>query len=161
MGTRVLGLGLESQSCWTWVPHILTRTRLETCRTRLELLDSANLAKLCRWRFDLCLPNQQCWNTWKRNGDRPTIYGERPTVYSTQLCYVLLRYFLKLVITVEDPLCYRAVKFPLLGTRIRTRATNPWTQTRNLLDSDLTWDMQDTGLKKTWTRCNAEQNIYW
>ena len=55
----------------------------------------------------------------------------------------------------------RAGKFPLPGSRIRTRATNTWTRTRNLLDSDslsspaqqdsdLTQDMQDSD--STWTQ---------
>ena len=42
MGTRVLGLGLESRSCWTrtWVLHIWTRTRDMRTRTRLGLRPS-------------------------------------------------------------------------------------------------------------------------
>ena len=44
--------------------------------------------------------------------------------------------------------CTRAVKFWLLGTQIQTRATNTWTLTRNLLDSDSTQDMQVSDSRK-------------
>ena len=54
---------------------------------------------------------------------------------STRLCYAVtlrLDKILKHVITVEDALYYLAGKFLLF----RTRTTNTWTRTRNLLDLD-------------------------
>ena len=89
--TRV---GLESRSCWTrtQVSHIQTRDSTRDMRTRLGLRDSdfgtwTGLSKLCGWRFDSSSPNQATWKHLKANGDRPT-------VYSTRLIYVPLRYVL-------------------------------------------------------------------
>lgn len=57
--------------------------------------------------------------------------------------------------------CAGAGRFPLLGTRIRTRAMNTWTQTQNVLHSDssgpvkLELDLRHAGigLDKMLTRC--------
>ena len=161
IGTQVYGLGLESRSCWTRdsspthsdstqdmqdFDSSRTGTELENCAAEdsIQVHLTSNVETL-ESETAIGLPlTRQCRHGYVR--------------------YVPLRYALTKYWNISSlwkmP-CTRGGNFLLLGTCIRTWATNTWTRTQtcNLLDSGSTRDMQDSdsrkcGLVATLQECN-------